>query len=144
MASTSMTENTTFDMQLFPNTTEGRSITVACPKGGGVSILEPGPRPARGNAEARLGGVRRVDSEFKSAARLMYTKCTTGAETIIGQRIMHTQMHTGVGGCASEYRKANWFSINCTGPDGPSAVLCVRPREHGIAPLSSHLSTIIP
>lgn len=139
-----MTEITTFDMQLFPNTTISRSITIACPKGGGVSIFGPGVQRPRGNANGQLGGVERVDSEFKSAGLHMSAKCSKRAETILCQRITHTQMHTGVGRCASETRKANWFSINCAKCDKHSAILCACLCKLGIAPLFFHLSTIIP
>jgi hypothetical protein len=144
MACKLMTENTTPDMQLFPNTTDGRSITVACPKGGGVSIYGSAPAPARGNAGARLGGVKKGDREFENAIQYMYAKSTPGAETITNQPIIHTQMHTVVVKCASESRKANWLSIIYTGLRSLSAVFRGRPREHGIASLLYHLPTIIP
>jgi len=131
-------------MQLFPNTTISRSITIACPKGGGVSIFGSGVQQPRGNANERLGGVIKVDSEFKNAGLPMSDKCSRKAENIISQCIAHTQMHTGVGNCASKTRKANWFSIDCAKYDKHSAFLGACLCKRGIAPLFSHLSTIIP
>lgn len=100
--------------------------------------------PARGNAKARLGGGQRVDFEFKIVVRYMSAIGSKEAESIIAQRLTHSQMHTGAGECASGNGKVNWFPIIYTGSDGQVLDSRARPCMRGIAPLSSLHPTIIP